>query len=115
MQALHCCPSTSFAQGFAKALYTSFASFAQVRPSSLFKALLTFRLYCCVFVYKIFLVDQSESKTDSYLHSQELDRLGKEAQLRNSRKSTSLAIGVYRRWALRRQQYEFVKSVRDCS
>ena len=52
----------------------------------------------------------ADSDFDSDLNSQELDNRATEAQPHNTRKSTTWAVGVYRRWAARRQQYSFIKS-----
>ena len=51
----------------------------------------------------------SHSEYDSDLNSQELDSRTTEAQPQNTRKSTSWAVSVYRRWAARRQQHIFIK------
>ena len=46
----------------------------------------------------------------SELNSQVLDNRATEAQPQNTRKSTTWAVGVYRRWAARRQQHDYIKA-----
>lgn len=50
------------------------------------------------------------SDSDSDLNSQELDLRTAEAQPQNTRRSTNWAVSVYRRWAARRQQYQYVQA-----
>ena len=52
----------------------------------------------------------SQSEYESDLNSQELDNRAKEAQPQNTRKSTAWAVSVYKRWAARRQQHDFIKA-----
>ena len=54
-------------------------------------------------------MSDSDSEFDSDLNSQELDSRATEAQPLNTRKSTIWAVNVYKRWAARRHNYEFIK------
>ena len=55
-------------------------------------------------------MDDSNSEYESDLNSQDLEDRAREAQPKNTRRSTAWAISVYKRWAARRQQYTFVKA-----